>query len=178
MLFLIVSIFQVLKLLSIRLLVGHDDALGCEEDDAYVEPERPVLQVPDVASHAFLHLPKFLGLATIACHLCPSCDAWFGEVAHHVLVDDGAVYLGVVQHVWSWTHDTHVASQHIEELRKLVDVGLPHEVAKGKLAWVVLRSLCQVGILVDVHRAEFNALEGLAVDARSVLTEEDGAGAL
>ena len=26
--------------------------------------------------------------------------------------------------MWSWTHDTHVASQHIEELRKLVDVGL------------------------------------------------------
>lgn len=131
-----------------------------------------------MSRRTLLHLPKFLGLATIACHLCPSCDAWFGEVAHHVLVDDGAVYLGVVQHVWSWTHDTHVASQHIEELRKLVDVGLPHEVSKGKLAWVVLRSLCQVGILVHVHRAEFNALEGLAVDARSVLTEEDGAGAL
>ena len=141
--------------------------------NAYVEPDRPVLDVPDVSLDALFHLPEFLGLSTITRNLCPSRDARFGEMTYHVLVDDGTIYLSVMQHVRSWTYDAHVSPQHVDELRKLIDVGLSHEVAKGELARIVLGGLHQVGILVDVHGAELQTLESLAVQSRSCLTEKD-----
>jgi len=160
-------------MLLICVLVWDDNALGGKVYDTDVQPETPVLDVPDVSLDALFHLPKFLGLSTIASHLCPSRDAWFGEMAHHVLVDDGAIYLSVMQHVGSWTYDAHVSLQHVDELWELIDVGLSHEVAKGELARVVLGGLHQVCILIDVHRAELQAQESLAVQSRSCLTEED-----
>lgn len=153
-----------------------DDALGCEVYDTDVQPKTPVLDVPDVSLDSLFHLPKFLGFTTIAGHLCPSRDARFGEMAHHVLVNDGTIYLSVMQHVRSWTYDAHVSLQHVDELRKLIDVGLSHEVAKGELARIVLGGLHQVGILVDVHGAELQTLESLAVQSRSCLTEKIGPG--
>ena len=94
-------------------------------------------------------------------------------MTHHIFVDNRAISLCVVQHMWSWSHDTHVTSQHVQELWKFVYVGFSHEVAKGELARIVLCSLRFVGVFVDVHRAKFNASECLAIDTCSVLTEED-----
>ena len=99
-------------------------------------------------------------------------------MAHHVLVDDFTIDLRVVQHVRTWTDDAHVTSEHIEELRELVDVGLAHEVAEGELPWVVLGGLRRVGILVDVHGAELIAIERLAVQTRASLLEEQRSWAL
>ncbi len=79
----------------------------------------------------------------------------------------------MVKHVWAWTHDAHVALQYVEELWKLVDIGLAHKVAKGKLAWVVLGSLCLVGIFVHVHGTELQTVEDVAIQTRSCLFEED-----
>ena len=160
-------------MLLICVLVWDDNALGGEVYDTDVQPETPVLDVPDVSLDSLFHLPKFLGFTTIAGHLCPSRDARFGEMAHHVLVNDGTIYLSVMQHVRSWTYDAHVSLQHVDELWELIDVGLSHEVAKGELARVVLGGLHQVGILVDVHGAELQTLESLAVQSRSCLTEKD-----
>lgn len=41
----------------IRILIWEDDALGCQEDNLDVEPERPVLDIPDVSADTLLHLP-------------------------------------------------------------------------------------------------------------------------
>ena len=78
-------------MLLICVLVVDDDALGCQVHDADVQPETPVLDVPDVSLDALFHLPEFLGLSTITRNLCPSRDARFGEMTYHVLVDDGTV---------------------------------------------------------------------------------------
>ena len=109
-------------------LVWEDDALGCQQHDADVKPERPVLDIPDVSSYTLFHLPKFLGLASVTCHLCPARNTWLGEVANHVLVDDRAVNLGMVEHMRSWSYQTHVTLQDIEELWELINVGLTHKV--------------------------------------------------
>ena len=69
-------------------LVWEDDALGCQQHDADVKPERPVLDVPDVASHALFHLPDLFCLAAVACHLSPTRDSWLTEMANHILVDE------------------------------------------------------------------------------------------
>ena len=44
-------------------LVPLEDGLDCHPDDAQVEPQTPVLDIPDVAFHSSLHLPEFAGLA-------------------------------------------------------------------------------------------------------------------
>ena len=41
----------------ISILIWEDDALGCQEDNLDVEPERPVLDIPDVSADTLLHLP-------------------------------------------------------------------------------------------------------------------------
>ena len=152
--------------------------LDSQQDDADVEPERPMLDVPDVALYAPFHLPQLLGLASESRFLGPARNARFHEVAHHVFVEQLAVHLRVFQHVWAWSHDAHVVLQHVPELRQLVDVALAHEVAKGELAWVVLGGLHLVGVLVDMHGAELIAHERASVHTGSCLLEEDGAGAL
>ena len=156
-----------------------DDGLGDGlPDDAHIEPEAPVLHVPDVVVDAAFHLPQLLGLATESCHLSPARDAGLHKMTHHILVYQLTVYLRMVEHMGPRAHDAHVALEHVEKLGQLVDIGLAHEVAKGKLARVVLGGLHQVGILIDMHRAELVAIEVAAVDACSGLFEEDGPGTL
>ena len=41
----------------ISILIWEDDALGCQEDNLDVEPEGPVLDIPDVSADTLLHLP-------------------------------------------------------------------------------------------------------------------------
>ena len=94
-------------------------------------------------------------------------------MANHVFVYQAAVYLSVMQHVRTRTHDAHVALQHVDKLRELIDVRLSHEVAEGKLSWVVLGSLRLVGILVHMHGTELQAVESITVQTRSCLLEED-----
>ena len=92
---------------------------------------------------------------------------------HHVLVDDLPVLLGVGEHVRPGAHDAHVAHQHVEELRELVDVGATDEVAEGEFPGVVLGGLHLVGIGVDMHGTELDASERLAINARPLLLEEE-----
>lgn len=53
----------------VRILVMDEYRLGCHPDDAYVQPDAPVLHIPDVTFHAAFHLPKLLRLAPEARHL-------------------------------------------------------------------------------------------------------------
>ena len=163
---------------SIGVLVRDDELTEGAPDDAEVEPEGPVLDVPDVALDAALHLPELLRLATVAGDLRPAGDAGTHEMAHHVLVDETGVLLGMGEHVGTRSDDGHVTAQDVPELGQLVDVHAAHEVAEGELAGVVLRGLQAVGIDVDMHGAELQAEEAPAAKACALLTEEDGAGTL
>ena len=78
----------------------------------------------------------------------------------------------------TWAYNTHISFQHIDELRELINVGLPHEAAKRKFARVVCCSLHGVGIFVHVHGTEFQALECLAKKTGPGLAEENRSGAL
>lgn len=51
------SLFFILSFFLISILIWEDDALGCQEDNLDVEPERPVLDIPDVSADTLLHLP-------------------------------------------------------------------------------------------------------------------------
>lgn len=60
---------------SICVLVRMDDAPCCHEDDFHVEPEGPVLYVPDIMLYPFLHEPRILGLAPVSRDLRPAGNA-------------------------------------------------------------------------------------------------------
>ena len=151
----------------------YEDCLDGQPDDTDVQPDTPVLHIPDVALHAPLHLPELLRLPTEARHLCPARHARLHEVSHHILVYQLRVHLRMRQHVRSRTDNRHIPPQHVPELRQLVDVRLSHEVAEGIFPRVVLRRLQPVRVLVHVHRAELIAVEVPSVQSRAQLFEED-----
>ena len=162
----------------IGLLVGDEKGEGCLENNLDIKPESPVLNIPYVFLYALFHLPQFLGLATASVDLRISCNAGTAEVAHHIFVDDVAILFGVGKHMRPRTNDAHVAYEHIEELGKLVDIGLSDEIAKGEFPWVVFGGLQAVGFGIDMHRPEFQAGERFAIMAGAVLFEEDWSWAL
>lgn len=131
-----------------------------------------MLDVPDVPLDAALHLPEGLGLAAEARYLAVAGDPGADIVADHIFVDEFGVFLGMLEHVGPRAHDAHVAEQHVDELRQLVDIGLAHDVAPLGLAGVVFGGLQGVGLVVDLHTAEFDAGELLAVEPVALLTEE------
>ena len=132
-------------------------------DDADVKQQRPVLYVFYVLLHAIFHLTQFLCLTTESRHLGKAGDARFCQVANHVAVDDVGIFLCVLQHVRTGTHNRHVAQQHVDELWELVNVGFAHDIAVGEFAWVVFGGLKPVGVFVHVHRPELQAIKRLAV---------------
>ena len=135
-----------------------------------------MLDVPDVAADAALHLVEGLGLAAVAGDLAPAGDAWLDVVADHVFVDQVGVFLRVLEHVGAGSHDAHLPEQHVDELRELVDAGLAQYLAPLGHAGVVPRGLQAVGLGVDLHAAELQAGELPAVDAGALLAEKDGPG--
>lgn len=159
--------------LLIGILVRADNALGCHEDNLDIKPERPVLYIPDITADTFLHLPELLGLTTEPGNLSPTCDTRLGEVANHILIYQASIHLCMMQHVRARTHNTHVSLKNIEELRKLIYVRLSHKVAESKFTWVVLCCLCPVCILVHMHGTEFKTVEGITIQTRSCLFEEN-----
>ena len=151
----------------------HENTLERQPDDTDVQPDAPVLDIPDVTPDAPLHLPELLRLTPEASHLRPTSHARLHEVAHHILINQLRVLLRMRQHVRSGPHDTHPALQHIKELRQLVDIRLTHKIAEGILPRIILRRLHPVRILVHVHRAELIALKLLAIQSRPYLLEQD-----
>ena len=162
----------------VGVFVVDEEGADGHAHDLQVQPYVPVLHIPDVSLNALLHLPELFCLTTASGDLRPSRDAGLAEVTHHVFVNQLAIHLGMGEHVRTRSHEAHVANEHIEELRQLVDVVFPNEVAEGELARVVLGGLLAVCILVDVHRAELIAPERFAVEPRALLLEEDGSRAL
>ena len=93
-------------------------------------------------------------------------------MAHHVLVDDLAIFLGMLQHVRTGTHNRHVVPKHVDELRELIDTGLAQEIAPLGLTRVILGGLNQVGLVVHLHAAELQASELFTVVTAAFLFEE------
>ena len=74
----------------------------------------------------------------------------------------------------------HVALEHAEELRQLVDAGHPHEAAHARDAVVAGGGPARLAVFLGVlpHAAELHDLEGLAVLAHAFLPVEHRAAAV
>src|SRR5690606_26265087 len=144
-----------------------------EENDFQVQPEGPAADVVEVVFDAFLHLVEGVGFAAPAVDLGPAGDAGLDLVAEHVAADELAVLLIVGDGVGAGADDGHVAAQHIEKLRELVQGGAAQKGAEwGDAAVVALGLGNGVAVFHDGHAAEFPDLDGAAVHAVAFLPEQ------
>lgn len=96
----------------------------------------------------------------------------------HVVVYQLGVFSGVVEHVWAWADNAHVAFEYIDEIGYFVNVGAAHETAKGEYAWVIGCGLESVALIVQTHGAKLVADKCLAIKPGALLLEHYGAAAL
>lgn len=157
-------------------MIGDEDAEDGLEDDDNIKPDGPVLDVPDIFLHPLLHLIGGLGLSTTTTDLRPTGDAGTNVMAYHVFANQMAIIFGMGEHVRTGTDDTHVATEDIDELGKLVDAGLAEETTETGDAGIMGGGLERVGLIVHTHTAELETGESLSVISCAGLTEKDGAG--
>src|SRR3954471_250609 len=148
------------------------------QQDLDVEPERPVLDVVVVPLDAVGER----GLAAQAVNLGPAGDPGLDAVAVAVAVDVALEQPGEVRTLGTWADQAHVALEHVQQLRQLVERGAAQEGAEARAAVVALNP-AGGGVRRQVrhrerlgrgaHGAELAHLELTAVEAVARLAEED-----
>src|SRR5215210_4548136 len=133
------------------------------DDDPEVEPERPVVDIPDVEDEAVvpayevpaLHLgePSDAGL-----HVVPSC--LLRRIARQVLEQE-----------WPWSHDAHLALDDVPQLRQLVEAGSPENRSQPRDTCVQWHD-GSVGPERITHRPELDDRERRALVAWADLPEQ------
>src|SRR6266702_8498702 len=151
---------------SVR-VAAHEAFPESQANDLDVEPEAPVLHVVQIELDAAHHLFDAVGFAAIAVDLRPPGDARLDPVAVHVALHQILVDVVVFERMRTRTHHRHLAAQHVDELRQLVEAGAPQERADRGDARVAARGLGDLAglFLVHPHRTELVDLELIAVDA-------------
>ncbi len=137
------------------------------QQDAQVERERAVLDVPDVELDPLG--PRERGAAVdLRPARQPGLDLEPAALALGVALD-------LVGERRARADEAHLAAQHVPQLGQLVDRGLAQQVADARDARVALvdRVARALGVGVDDHRAQLQHLERLAVAADALLAEED-----
>src|SRR5688572_16711824 len=102
--------------------LAEQDHLDGVEEDGQVEQERHVLDVVEV--ELVLLLGVLDGRSITELDLGPAGDARFHAVALVVVGDDAAELLDEVWPLRPRPDEAHLAAQHVEELRQLVEAAL------------------------------------------------------
>src|SRR5258708_255776 len=76
--------WKAIGLSSVGVLIAFDGSIDGEEDHAEIQPQAPVLHIPDIVLDPFTQLLGLLDLSTEPIYLGPSCNAGFDEMADHV----------------------------------------------------------------------------------------------
>src|SRR5580698_1520515 len=115
------------------------------------------------------------GGAAIASDLGEAGNTGAGHIPEIIVGDEVGEFLGIFQHVRPWSYNAHLPHQDIYKLRDLIETGVAEERANTGDAGIVPRSPAGIGVIVDIHRPELIAPEGLAKEAYSLLSEQNGA---
>jgi hypothetical protein len=132
-----------------------------------------MFNVENIESHPVLNIRQSCYLTSVTLNLAQSRNARLNKVALHISVHHLRKFVSVFHHVRARTDDTHVAQQHIDELRCLVEVGLAHKESPLCNASVPVGRLSLIALFVVAHRAELYALEYFSVQSRALLNEEN-----
>ena len=156
----------------VRLMGGHDDLhvrfgfhlllVAAEhgerhrlEDDLHIEPERPVVYVPEIQFYTL----SYAGIAPVPMYLSPAGHAGLHLMLDHVERNRLAELIDKMRKLRSRSHDTHLAFQNIEKLRKFIEGCTPHEDAQFRSPVVPRFSPGRISPVIYHHRPEFQHLK-------------------
>src|SRR5262249_52898812 len=152
---------------------------ACPEQNRQVKSERPVINIPKICAHALRHLMHGSGFPSQAVNLGPACHARLHGKPVLVTGDQGAVFHIVGDRMRTRADQGHVALQHIQKLRQLVDARPAQEFTDTRYAQVAASCLNDVrSILEHRHRPEFVDDKLFAVEAVAPLLEDHRAFAI
>src|SRR6185312_4302103 len=164
---------------AISISVGSlDEYQRRAQNDPKVEPDGPVVDVPDIALDALDHFLDGIGFTAKTAYLGQAGKAGLHAVALHVAVKSVAEIVIVGNRMRPRPHDRHMSLQHVDELRQLVETAGTQEAAKPGDPRVVDHGLGHLDVALDVlvHGAEFPDVHLLAAYTVALLAIEDGAG--
>ena len=107
-----------------------DDSPYRAEHDEEITENGPFLDIGDIQCLAF-----FLTQITSAGNLPWASNSWLDEHARGI--QRGVPFIFLWQW-WSWAHNRHIAFEHIQELRHLVNGVLSYEFPNRRDTWIVL----------------------------------------
>ena len=106
--------------LSECVLFPVDDIINGQEDDTDIEPEAPVLHIPDIVFDPPSQLFLVLDLPPVSMDLRPARNTGLHEMPDHVLVHDTGELHRLIEHVRAWPHYRHIPFQDIHQLWKFI----------------------------------------------------------
>lgn len=134
-----------------------------------------MFNVPNIMFNSIRHLLNSLCFTTTAIYLSPTSNAWFCQMAHHIITDQPAVYLRVMFHMGAGADYRHIAQQHIDKLWKFIYRRSSEKITKLGFSRVVNRCLKSVCIIIDFHGAKLIYPKILSIIAGSQLSKIDRA---
>src|ERR1700712_4004989 len=139
------------------------------KDNFHIKSERPVTQVVQIVCDASLHFLDAISLAAKSVDLGPAGNARLDPVTMDVTRYDLLIKIVMLKGMRTRSHYRHVAAQHVEELRQLVEARAAQESANTCNVWIVARGLLQLPRLLHMHAhgAELVDAEDAAIGAFS-----------
>src|SRR6266852_3741707 len=103
------------------------------QEDLQIEAEAPALDVVEVT----LDPPLDRRVAPPAVDLGPAGDPRLHLVAEHIARHAPPEFLDEARALRARPHEAHLAAQHVEELRQLVEARPSQERPEGGAAWII-----------------------------------------
>src|SRR5690242_5851806 len=145
-----------------------------QNENPQVEPEAPVLDVPKVTIDPLFHQLELGGLSAEAVDLRPTGQARLHMLTKGVVGDEFGVPVVMGNGMRPRTDQRHVSSQHIDELRQLVDARGAQDATDASDAGIVFAGLLDhAAVFEHVHGAKLEDRELARVKSLPALTEDD-----
>src|ERR1700735_3864696 len=166
---------------SMGIVAGKDNKNG-PHHDGEVEPDTPVVDVPNIELDPSLHLIEGVRLAAGAVNLCPTRYTGLYVVAERIFLDNRCEMPFVRRRVGPRPDQRHVTQEHVEQLGELVNAVSTQPPADPRHPLVaLLRLLNDVAIfhhrhgakLVDPERPPIKTMPGLPKKRRAMSVQPD-----
>lgn len=162
-----------LALISVFLAFCHIECR--QQDNPRIEPETPVLEVPDIIFNTVIDILKHFDFAPVTMDLCPAGNSGLQEVADHIMLKKLRIVVGMFHHVRTRAYHAHIAQENVDKLGHLVEAGFAQKRPQAGDPGIALGGLLLVGVLVHAHCPEFEAVKGFSTFSAPLLHEEDRA---
>ena len=141
----------------------------CQEQNFEIKPESPVFYIIKVAFDSFGNG----GVSAVAVDLSPSGHARTNLVLDHIAWNYFLEFLDEERTLRTRTDQTHITTQDIDKLWKLINIGLTHKLSDRSYTGIILDRPCLflLGGILYLHGTELVHLECLVVKTDSLLFE-------